>query len=87
MLNCMGKVVKRIKDHEYVYNVKWDPEKKKQVWIYEGKIGGEKKKMDFDREKLKEELYHAIKRDAILKISNKNLKRLRNLIDKTIENI
>ena len=83
----MGKVVKRIKGREYVYNVKWDPEKKKQVWTYEGKIGEKKKKMDLDREKLKEELYRAIKRDVILKISNKNLKRLRNLIDKTIENI
>jgi len=83
----MGKVVKRIKGREYVYNVKWDPEKKKQVWTYEGKIGEKKKKMNLDREKLKEELYRAIKRDVILKISNKNLKRLRNLIDKTIENI
>jgi|GEM_PF-1346910 len=87
MLGYMGKIVKRIRGHEYTYNVKWDPEKKKQVWIYEGKIGGEKKKKDFDRDKLKERLYHAIKRDVILKISNKNLKRLRNLIDKTIDNM
>jgi len=62
-------------------------EKKKQVWIYEGKIGGKKKKKDFDRDKLKEELYHVIKGDIILKISNKNLKRLRILIDKTIDNM
>ncbi len=87
MLDCMGKVVKKIRGHEYTYNVKWDPEKKKQVWIYEGKIGGEKKKMDFDREKIKEELYHAIKRDVILRLSNKNLKRLRNIIDKTLESV
>lgn len=83
----MGKVVKMIKGREYVYDVKWNPEEKKQIWTYEGKIGGEKKKKDFDRDKLKEELYHVIKRDVILKISNKNLKRIRNLIDKTIDNI
>lgn len=87
MLGCMGKVVKKIGGHEYTYNVKWDPEKKKQVWIYEGKIGGKKKKKDFNRDKLKEELYHVVKRDVILKISNKNLKRFRNLIDKTIDNM
>jgi hypothetical protein len=87
MLDCMGKVVKKIRGHEYAYNVKWDCEKKKQVWIYEGKIGGKKKKIDFDREKIKEELYHAIKRDVILKISNKNLKRLRNIIKKTLDNM
>ena len=87
MLGCMGKVVKKIRGHEYTYNVKWDSEKKKQVWIYEGKIGGKKKKKDFDRDKLKEELYHVIKGDIILKISNKNLKRLRILIDKTIDNM
>jgi len=83
----MGKVVKMIKGREYVYDVKWDSDKKKQIWIYEGKTGEKKKKESFDREKLKEELYHAIKRDAILKISNKNLKRIRNVIEKTIDSL
>jgi hypothetical protein len=37
------RVVKEIKGHEYIYEVTWDQDKKKQVWIYRGKVN-----RDFD---------------------------------------
>jgi len=82
----MTHIVKVIKGHKYVYDVTWDSERKKQIWIYKGKVGAKKKK-EFDKEKLKRYLYHAIKNDRILKISKRDLKRIRNLIDKTLENL
>ena len=30
-------IVKEIKGHKYIYEVSWDPEKKKQIWNYVGK--------------------------------------------------
>jgi glycerol-3-phosphate cytidylyltransferase-like family protein len=86
MLETMSRVVKVIKGRKYVYDVKWDSERKKQIWIYKGKVGAKKKK-EFDKEKFKRDLYHTIKNDRILKISKQNLKRIRNLIDKTLDNL
>jgi len=53
----MTRIIKTIKGREYAYEVKWDPEQKKQIWTYRGKI--EKK---VNPEKLKGELYSAIMR-------------------------
>ena len=53
----MTQIVKTIKGRKYTYGVKWDPEKKKQIWTYQGKV--EKR---IDPEKLKGELYLAIMR-------------------------
>jgi hypothetical protein len=51
----MTQVVKTIKGRKYTYEVEWDPQRKKQVWTYKGKV--EKR---IDPEKLKGELYSAI---------------------------
>ena len=51
----MAQIVKTIKGRKYIYEVKWDPQQKKQVWKYRGKF--EKK---VDPEKLRGELYSAI---------------------------
>jgi hypothetical protein len=53
----MTRIVKTIRGRKYVYVVKWDPKKKKQIWTYQGKV--EEK---IDPEKLKGELYLAITR-------------------------
>jgi hypothetical protein len=34
----LAQIVKKIKGHEYIYEVTWDQEKKKQVWAYRGKV-------------------------------------------------
>ncbi len=86
MQEGMSRVVKVIKGRKYVYDVEWDSERKKQIWTYKGKVGSKKKK-EFDKEKLKRDLYHTIKNDRILKISKRDLKRIRNLIDKILDNL
>jgi len=53
----MTRIIKTIKGRKYAYEVKWDPEQKKQIWTYQGKI--EKK---VNPEELKGELYSAIMR-------------------------
>ena len=53
----MTRIIKTIKGRKYAYDVKWDPEQKKQIWTYQGKI--EKK---VNPEKLTGELYSAIMR-------------------------
>ena len=58
----MTQIVKTIKGCKYVYDVKWDPERKKQIWTYQGKA--EKR---VDSERLKGELYCAIMRRARVK--------------------
>ena len=42
MLEGMSRVVKAIKGRKYVYDVKWDSKRKKQIWIYKGKVGAKK---------------------------------------------
>jgi len=59
-------VVKKIKGHEYIYEVTWDREKKKQVWNYRGKVA-----RDFNAEKFKDELYLAIRKDYRIRIPKK----------------
>ena len=81
---CMSQIIKNIKGHKYVYDVKWDPKEKKQVWKYKGKVGSQKNK-EIDKQQLKKDLYHSIKNDAIIRISKRDLKRIRNVIDKVIE--
>ena len=49
-----------IKGHKYIYEVGWDPEKKKQIWNY---VGKERDSKGVDPEKLKDEIYKAIKKD------------------------
>lgn len=73
-------IVKKIKGHEYVYEVTWDQEKKKQVWTYRGKVS-----KDFDPEKFKDEIYHAIKKDYRIRIPKKDLKQLRNVIARVVD--
>jgi len=77
----MAKVVKNIKGHEYVYEVIWDSRKKKQVWKYLGKA-----ESSFNPERLKDDIYKAIKKDFRINISKKNMKYIRNTIAKVIEN-
>ena len=55
----MTRIIKTIKGRKYAYEVKWDPEQKKQIWTYQGKI---EKKVNL--EKLAGELYSAIMRHA-----------------------
>jgi len=62
----MTHVVKTIKGCKYAYEVTWDPEKKKQIWKYQGRA--EKR---FDSEKLKGELYCAIMRHVRIKKEDK----------------
>jgi hypothetical protein len=72
-------VVKEIKGHKYVYEVSWNPEKKKQIWKYVGKANDDK---DFDPEKLTDDIYKAIKKDYRIRIPKKDLKHLRNVVEK-----
>ena len=58
----MTRIIKTIKGRKYAYDVKWDPERKKQIWSYQGKV---KKKTDL--EKLKGELYSTIMRHVSIK--------------------
>ena len=53
----MSQILKTIKGRKYTYEVKWDPQQKKQIWMYQGKV--EEK---IDREKLSGELYSTIVR-------------------------
>ena len=65
----MTLVIKTIKGRKYAYEVKWNPEQKKQIWTYKGKI--EKK---VNPEELKGELYSAIMRHVrIQKTERKKL--------------
>ena len=75
----MVQVVKEIKGHEYIYEVTWDQEKKKQVWNYRGKVA-----KDFDTEKFKDEIYLAIKKDYRIRIPKKDLKHLRTVIAEVV---
>ena len=73
-------IVKKIKGREYIYEVTWDQEKKKQVWTYRGKAS-----KDFDPEKFKDEIYHAIKKDYLIRIPKKDLKQLRKVIVEVVD--
>jgi hypothetical protein len=53
----MTRIVKTIRGRKYAYAVKWDREKKKQVWTYQGRVQDK-----IDPDTLKGELYLAIKR-------------------------
>jgi hypothetical protein len=58
----MSQVVKTINGRKYTYDVKWDPQRKKQIWTYQGRI--EEK---IDQEKLKRELFAAITKHVRVK--------------------
>ena len=73
-------IVKNIKGHEYIYEVTWDREKKKQVWTYRGKVS-----KDFDPETFKDEIYHTIKKNYRIKIPKKDLKQLRKIIGVVVD--
>jgi hypothetical protein len=75
-------IVKEIKGHKYIYEVSWDPEKKKQIWNY---VGKERDAKGVDPEKLKDDIYKAIKDDYRIKISKKDLKHLRSVVEKVID--
>lgn len=77
----MAKIVKKVKGHEYLYEVTWNPEKKKQVWKYLGKASTD----DFDPEELKDDICRAIKKDFRLNISKKNLKYIKNIVAKVVD--
>jgi len=65
----MAQVVKEIKGRKYTYEVKWYPQRKKQIWTYQGKL--EEK---IDQGRLKRELYSAIMRHArVQKKDGKNI--------------
>ena len=73
-------IVKKIKGHEYIYEVTWDQEEKKQVWIYRGKVS-----KDFEPETVTDEIYHAIKKDSRIRIPKKDLRHLRKVIGKVVD--
>ena len=73
-------VVKEIKGHEYIYEVTWNREKKKQVWNYQGKVT-----KNFDAEKFKDEIYFAIKNDHRIRIPKKDLKNLKKVIEEVVD--
>ena len=62
----MTRVIKTIKGCKYAYEVTWNPEKKKQIWKYQGRA--EKRGVS---EKLKGELYCAIMRHVRIKKEDK----------------
>lgn len=76
----LTQVVKKIRGHEYIYEVTWDQEKKKQVWDYRGKVT-----KDFDPEKFKDEIYLAIKKDYRIRVPKKDLKHLRKVIEGVVD--
>ena len=78
----MAQVVKEIKGHKYLYEVIWDPKKKKQIWKYLGKA---EVTVTFDPDKLNNDIYKAIKEDYRIRISKKDPKHLRNVVGKDIE--
>ena len=73
----MTQVIKTIKGRKYAYEVTWDPEKKKQIWKYQGRA--EKK---IDLEKLKGDLYCAIIRHV--KIQKENRREIMKAIHEVI---
>jgi hypothetical protein len=73
----MTQVIKTIKGRKYAYDVKWDPERKKQIWAYQGRV--EKKT---DLEKLKGELYSAIMRHV--RIQKKDRKEIMKAIQEVL---
>ena len=73
----MTQIVKTIKGCKYTYDVKWDPERKKQIWTYQGKI--EKR---VDPEKLKGELHCAIMRHV--KIQKEDRKKIMKAIQEVL---
>jgi len=64
----MAQIVKTLKGCEYKYDVKWNPERKKQVWTYLGKA--EKR---IDPEKLKGELHCTIMRQVKIQKNRKKI--------------
>ena len=73
-------IVKKIKGHEYIYEVTWDQKEKKQVWTYRGKVS-----KDFAPETVTDEFYHAIKKDSRIRIPKKDLRHLRKVIGKVVD--
>ena len=73
----MTQLIKTIKGRKYAYDVKWDPERKKQIWMYQGRV--EKKT---DLEKLKGELYSAIMRHV--RIQKKDRKEIMKAIQEVL---
>lgn len=77
----MAQVVKEIKGHRYLYEVRWDPKKKKQIWKYLGKA---EVTVTFSPDKLNDDIYKAIKEDYRIRISKKDLKHLRDVVGNVI---
>jgi len=73
----MSQVIKTIKGRKYTYEVKWNPQRKKQIWTYQGKV--EEK---IDQEKLKGELYSAIMRHV--KVQKKDRKNIMKAIQEVL---
>jgi hypothetical protein len=71
----LAQIVKKIKGHEYIYEVTLAQEKKKQVWTYRGKVS-----KDFNLETFKDEIYHAVRKNYRIRIPKKDLKQLRKVI-------
>ena len=78
----LAQVVKEIKGHKYLYEVIWDPKKKKQIWKYLGKA---EVTVTFDPDKLNDDIYKAIKEDYRIRISKKDIKHIKNVVGKVIE--
>jgi hypothetical protein len=74
---AMAQVVKTIKGRKYAYDVKWDPQQRKQIWRYQGKV--EEK---IDSEKLKGELYSAIMR--CVKMQKNDMKKIMKAIQEVL---
>ncbi len=77
----MTQIVKEVKGHKYIYDMSWDPEKKKQVWKY---IGKAKDTEVFDPEKLIDDIYKVTKKDSRIRVPKK-VGHFRNVVEKVIE--
>jgi hypothetical protein len=63
-----------------IYEVTWDKEEKKQVWIYRGKVS-----KDFESETFTDESYRAIKKDYRIRLPKKDLRHLRKVIGEVVD--
>ena len=74
----MTQVIKTINGRKYFYIVEWDPQRKKQIWTYQGKI---EEKINPDE--LKKELYSSIFKS--ISVQKKDRRKVITSIDKVLE--
>jgi len=83
----MARIIKTISGHRYVYDVTWDKVQKRRIWRYVGKFEKDYYKQENARvinrgflDKLLDSLYNRVKRDSMMNLTKKQLKRFRHHI-------